>query len=241
MPGQMLLLTAILLGWSNTKAYSSPNQYKVYKETEREPQGSITRLSATNSEDTVAFNFHNDASGSNWVVNLRLSDGHESQANGPDEREPKGSHNIYWGSFGTNGAYNPNIGFYLHNSVSGSNWVKSSRYVTITLPYALRDVDSGVTYEVEADGRHVSATDKYGALLWYRDPFADSHLTHYRTDTPRIVSFDFHKRGESENWNLPERVFHNNEVRKFISISFNSTQYGFMDITNGDFILTGQR
>ena len=206
---------------------------------EREPKSSITEWSATNSGDAVVFNFHNDKSGSNWVVNLPLSDGHESQANTPSEREPKGSHNIFWASWEVKGAYNPNIEFYLHNSVSGSNWV-TLPFKAITLPYIFRDVDSRITYEVKADGRHVSATDSHGARLWYRDPFADAHLQYYRTDKPIIVAFTVHKVSETENGSFPEQLPHKKGIKEFISIRFNSSQAGFMDITTGDFVFTGQ-
>jgi hypothetical protein len=234
-PCRTFAVAAALLGCVTLEAISSPDQYKVYTDSKREPRGSITTWSATNSGDTIIFQLHNKASGSNWVLNLQLSEGHVSSSNTIDEREPKGSHNLFFDS-----RDNPNIGFYLHNSVSGSNWIKSSRVATITLPYILRDVDSGVTFEVEADGRHVSATDRYGALLLYRDPFADAHLEHYRTDTPCIVSFDFHKRSASENWDFPEQVLRKKGIDKFIRISFNSSQTGFLNIMNGEFFFTGQ-
>ncbi len=220
---------------------ATPPQYKVYTDSQREPKGSITTWSAKNSEASVVFNFHNETSGSNWLVNLRLADGYEIQANKPDEREPKGSHNHYWDSVGTNGAYNPNIYVYLHNSISGSNWIASiSAYKTITLPYILRDVDTGVTFEVEADGRHVSATDIYGALLWYRDPFADAHMEYYRTDKPKIVDFYICKRKPSEDWTIVEQVLGKKGVSVWIAIRYNSSQAGFMDPATGDFYFTGQ-
>jgi len=236
-----LFLIVMLWSCANWKALSSPSQYKVYTDGEREPKGSITSWSATNYGDIVVFCFHNKSSGSNWVVTLKVSDGHESQANSISEAEPKGSHNIFWDSQGTNGAYNPNIDVYLHNSVSGSNWVVSvARYKAIMLPYILRDVDSGIIYEVETDGRHVSATDSYGALLWCRDPFADAHLDYYRTNKPLIARFDFHKHGESENWDFPEEILHKKGIKNYISISFNSSQSGFMDVATGDFFPTGR-
>ena len=227
-------------GTSSLKVLAPP-QYKVYTDSKREPKGSITTWSATNSGDFVVFSLHNNLSGSNWVVNLRFSDGQVSQANTPSKREPKGSHNLYFDSLGNTNGYNPNIDFYLHNSVSGSNWITSNaRYKFITLPYILRDVNSGITYEVEADGRHVSATDGDGALLWYRDPFSDAHLQYYRTDTPIIVAFEFYTRSGSEDWSYKERMLHNKGIKKIINILFNSSQCGFMDPATGDFFFTGQ-
>jgi hypothetical protein len=182
------------------------------------------------------------------VVNLRLADGHESQANTQDEREPKGSHNVYfdvyeqYGNTNVTSKYSPNIQFYLHNSISGSNWIKSwgANEHAITLPYHVIDDDTGVTYEVEPDGRHVSATDIYGALLWYRDPFADAHMQYYRTDKPQIVAFAIHRRKPSEDWTFVEQVLGKKGVSAYIAISYNSSQTGFMDPATGDFIFTGQ-
>jgi hypothetical protein len=234
-----LALIGALLVCANVSALASPARYLVYADTPREPKGSITTWSATNSGDTIIFELHNSSSGSNWLVNFRLADGHPSGINpGDDEREPKGSPNTFFDS-----RDNPNIGCYLHNNVSGSNWVYSrgpSRM--ITLPYILTDLDAGVTYEVEADGRHVSATDRFGALLWYRDPFADARLEHYRTDKPCIVEFDLHKRGvsDSEDWTFPERTLGMHGVNRYISVSFNSSQFGLMDVTTGDFFFSGQ-
>jgi len=237
-----LALSVAMLGVCDLEAAPSPPQYLVYKDSQGEPKDSITTWSATNSGETVVFTFHNNTTGSNWVVNLLLSEGEKSQANEPSEREPQGSHNIFWSSPGTAGAFNPNIDFYLHNTVSGSNWVSTTaRYKGITLPYILKDTSSRITYEVATDGRHVSATDEYGALLWYRDPFADAHLEYYRTDKPCIVAFDIHQRCDSENWDFPERVLRKKGIKAFISVRFNSSQTGCLDVTSGDFFFTGQR
>jgi hypothetical protein len=246
--GRLLVLAAVLLGYFDLEALGSPPQYKVYTDSQREPKGSITTWSATNSGDTIVFNLHNSMSDSNWVVHLRLSDGHESQSNTIDEREPKGSHNVFfdpyekYGNTNVTSKYSPNISFYLHNSVSGSNWISSygPNLQAITLPYILRDVDTGVTFEVEADGRHVSATDGYGALLWYRDPFADAHMEFYRTDKPQIVDFTIHKRKSSGDWTFVEQALGKKGVSAYIGIRFNSSQAGFLDITTGEFHFTGQ-
>lgn len=229
-------LAATLLVCVNWQALSAPAQYMVYHETGREPKGSITTWSATNSGDNIVFYLHNKTSGSDWVVNLQLPSGHESGRNAYyPQREPEGSKNTFFDC-----RDNPNIGFYLHNNTSGSNWISSGHPTGITLPYVLTDVDSGVTFLVEEDGRHVSATDPFGALLWYRDPFADAHLEPYRTRTPCIVRFDLHKRGPSDDFQFAEQMLHKKGINKFISISFNSSQTGFMDVTTGDFFFTGQ-
>lgn len=147
-----------------------------------------------------------------------------------------------YGSTNINPRNSPNIQSYLHNSVSGSNWIKSwgANSHGITLPYTIRDDETGVIFQVEADGRHVSAADGYGALLWYRDPFADAQMQYYRTNKPQIVGFSIHKRKPSEDWSFVEQVLGKKAVGTYISIGFNSSQCGFMDITTGDFHFTGQ-
>jgi hypothetical protein len=42
--------------------------------------------------------------------------------------------------------------------------------VPITLPGTYRDVDSGIIFYVESDGRHVSAISSEGKILWSREP-----------------------------------------------------------------------
>ena len=40
----------------------------------------------------------------------------------------------------------------------------------IALPHTYRDPDSGIIFYVETDGRHVSAINPDGKILWSRDP-----------------------------------------------------------------------
>ena len=65
-------------------------------------------------------------------------------------------------------------------------------------------------------------------------------MQYYRIDKPQIVSFTIYKRKPSEDWTFIERVLGKKGVTAYISIRFNSSQAGFMDITTGDFFFTGQ-
>ena len=217
-------------------------RYMVYTDTKREPKGSITTWSSTNSEDSIIFYLHNNISDSNWVVKIQLSEGTEIPVSTLDEREPKGSHDLFflplekYGSTNGNARYNPNILFYYHNSVSGANWIRAKGINHgISFPYVIMDRDMGVTFEVEADGRHISATDMYGALIWYRDPYADAHLSNDWTNKPQIRSFEIMKRKPSEDWTIVEGMLGKKGVNAFINITFNSAQGGFMDIRTGEF------
>jgi hypothetical protein len=84
---------------------------------------------------------------------------------------------------------------------------------------------------VESDGLHVAAISKEGKILWVRDPFHDAKLRDYRTHNPQIVSI-----GKGSWWV--------NGVRRrdvpAIRIGFNSSQFGDMKMSDGEFQFDGQ-
>ncbi len=96
-------------------------------------------------------------------------------------------------------------------------------------PQTYKDAESGTTFYVESDGRHVSAIDKEGKILWNRNPFVDGKLQPYRFKIPVIVFI-----GEPSKWQIEDRK------GRYIAISFNSSQFGIIDMANGDFIWMGQ-
>jgi hypothetical protein len=93
-------------------------------------------------------------------------------------------------------------------------------------PQVYRDPASGTLIYVETDGRHVAAISCAGKLLWNKDPFTDGHLMLYRTEKPQIVYIGPDSAG--------------GEASKFIAITFNSSQFGVMRISNGEFRFRGQ-
>jgi hypothetical protein len=98
-------------------------------------------------------------------------------------------------------------------------------------PQSYRDSAAGITYYVESDGLHVAAISKEGKILWVRDPFHDANLSDYRTHKPQIVFI-----GKGNWWT--------NGVRRrdvpAISIQFNSSQFGAMKMSDGEFQFQGQ-
>jgi len=102
-------------------------------------------------------------------------------------------------------------------------------------PLAYRDHDSGVSFYVESDGRHLAAISSDGKLLWVRNPFVDRRLCPYRNERPIIVRIE------------PANPFEINALetnlkRKIqgITIWFDSSQFGIVDIRTGDFFFMGQ-
>jgi hypothetical protein len=97
-------------------------------------------------------------------------------------------------------------------------------------PRVYKDPASGALLYLETDGRHVAAISVDGKLLWIRDPFKDAHMPFYRTKTPQIVYIG--QIPKEDTVSLPHD--------KFVSIRFNSTQFGYLSISNGEFRFEGQ-
>jgi hypothetical protein len=143
-------------------------------------------------------------------------------------QEPKGS-TTSW-SVTTNS--DNQIIFHFHNNTSGSNWIVYGGPVPISLPHTFVETNSGISFLVESDGRHITARGLDGKILWRRDPFADAHLEFYRTKNPQIVYIGkANERGE-EYWKK--------QGKQVIGINFNSSQFGEVDIKTGDFFFGGQ-
>ncbi len=98
-------------------------------------------------------------------------------------------------------------------------------------PQSYRDSRTGITFYAESDGLHVAAISNEGKILWVRDPFHDAKLLDYRTHKPQIV---FIGKG---SWVV-------NGVRRrdvpAISITFNSSQFGAMKMSDGEFQIYGE-
>lgn len=94
-----------------------------------------------------------------------------------------------------------------------------------------RDAQSGTIFYVESDGRHVAAISNKGKLLWNRDPFKDAKLPLYRTKTPQIVFIGAARESAQVG---------RNQQSKFVAISFNSSQFGLLRISDGEFTFLGQ-
>jgi hypothetical protein len=95
-------------------------------------------------------------------------------------------------------------------------------------PLIYKDSETGLIFYVEGDGRHITALTPEGKILWRRDPFADAKLGPYRYERPVIVYVGPEAKHEI-----------NGHTGRFIGISFNSSQFGVMNVGTGDFIFEG--
>lgn len=106
-------------------------------------------------------------------------------------------------------------------------------------PMVYKDPLTSIFLYVETDGRHVAAIDSRGKLLWVRNPYQQAGLCPYRTPRPVIYSI---KAADSINTNLSEWIkkVGGNPNGRFVSITFDSSQFGLLDEHTGRFIFEGQ-
>ena len=131
-------------------------------------------------------------------------------------------------------------------------------------PTSYRDPVSGIIFYVESDGRHITAISPKGQVQWVRNPFVDADLCPYRSAHPfieRIVQIsnpvhpDPRLRTDEganafyremlrrqidfliKNRRLKEKLRANDRILELI---FNSSQFGYLNVRNGDFYYAGQ-
>jgi hypothetical protein len=108
----------------------------------------------------------------------------------------------------------------------------ASNYRPFRAPIACTDNSVKTIFYVESDGRHLSAIGFDGLVQWTRNPFVDAHLKAYRVENPRIVWM-----GAVEPSLLGSQP---DPKRRFIAIEFDSTEFGVVDTSNGDFKSLGR-
>jgi hypothetical protein len=108
--------------------------------------------------------------------------------------------------------------------------------------FVYKDPRSAISLSVDNDGRSLVATDSSGRILWVRNPFEDARLCPYRTPRPIIYEIDFVD-------SLPdfgERMAPYLQklgmlpTHKYVQIRFDSSQFGLVDETSGNFLFEGQ-
>lgn len=131
-------------------------------------------------------------------------------------------------------------------------------------PMEYRDEVTGITVSSGSDGRTLTAKNRDGISIWVRDPFVEGNMCPYRTGHPYISRLEsavgdfghfegkkFIPLGDTE---ANEFVLKNlrtgmspgyklGELRdtdRFVSLWFNSSQNGVVNLRNGDFYFMGQ-
>jgi hypothetical protein len=98
-------------------------------------------------------------------------------------------------------------------------------------PVAYVDKKLQLVVYAETDGKHLSAIDFDGRVLWTRSPFVDAHLKPYRVAEPRII----HVYSP-----LPWMLEGAKKGMAFAAVEFESTQFGLVDLKSGQFFSLGQ-
>jgi hypothetical protein len=113
-------------------------------------------------------------------------------------------------------------------------------------PFTFQDTRTQITFYVESDGRHIAAVGLGGTLLWVRNPFEDEGLCPYRSARPVISHLEItNVRSDYLQYLMPgaarryrARGFDSGHT--FLSLQFDSSQFGLLDETTGTFFSGGQ-
>jgi hypothetical protein len=107
------------------------------------------------------------------------------------------------------------------------------------VPMAYKDPRSSIVMYVESDGRHIAATDAQGKLLWVRNPWEESHaFCQYRTPRPVVASLKMVELNDAARSYLKSKGA--NLDHTFAALSYDSSQFGTLDESTGDFYPGGQ-
>jgi hypothetical protein len=98
-----------------------------------------------------------------------------------------------------------------------------------------KDPRNSLSFYVESDGRHVAAFDADGALLWVKNPYEDARLCPYRTPRPVIAHLEPRELTDGYAKRIGAIAGH-----IYVSIQFDSSQFGVIDESDGHFIWEGQ-
>jgi hypothetical protein len=101
-------------------------------------------------------------------------------------------------------------------------------------PRTLVDPRTKISYFLDSDGRHISAIAPNGKLIWRLDPFEEARLSPYRFSRPIIIYFEF----PSEEWWRHKTQY--GKRTEFICVNYNSSQFGLLRKSSGQFIFEGQ-
>ncbi len=105
-------------------------------------------------------------------------------------------------------------------------------------PMAYKDSRTFISFYVESDGRHVAAMDPDGKLLWVRNPFEDQNLCPYRNARPVIRVLATTEISSEMAGVIQSRGM--NPRHTFLEIKFDSSQFGVIDESTGNFLFEGQ-
>jgi hypothetical protein len=92
------------------------------------------------------------------------------------------------------------------------------------IPMSYKDTRTSIAIHVDSDGRHLTATDAQGKLLWARNPWDESHLCPYRTPRPVVFALTNIELNDLSRSSLKSRGA--NLEHSFVQLTFDSSQYG---------------
>ncbi len=125
------------------------------------------------------------------------------------------------------------------NIIYGSNWnTKKGKSIT------LYDFATQTSFVLDSSRTVISAFDKKGKLKWKTNPYKDNKVREYRTNNPIIV---YYSMGLTKNYYRRRISPFSTEISDYfylkkmlISISYNNSQFGSIDLNDGFYYFMGQ-
>jgi hypothetical protein len=116
-----------------------------------------------------------------------------------------------------------------HGNVIGGSKMTATPNESITL------IDSVTNnyFVLDASQIFITAFNEKNKKIWKTDPYKDNSICEYRTKRPVIIEYRF---GKSPD-NFPN---YEKEGIKVIWITYNNTQFGFVDLISGKYYWLGQ-
>lgn len=125
------------------------------------------------------------------------------------------------------------------NIIYGSNWnIKKGKSVT------LYDFATQTKFVLDSTRTVISAFDKKGKLKWKTNPYKDKKIPEYRTNNPIIVNFsirlteNYYRKRSNQFTTEISNYFYTRKI--LISISYNNSQFGTIDLQDGYYYFMGQ-
>lgn len=130
-----------------------------------------------------------------------------------------------------------------HYDINGSLFIEPGQ------SFSLYDFATQRKYVLDSTHTTISAFDKVGKLIWSTNPYKDNHLQEYREKFPfiRYMAFSTEKFAPLLTTRCGFRLSIQEKYSRYyatsirvISISYNNTQFGVIDLESGKFCSFGQ-
>jgi hypothetical protein len=119
-------------------------------------------------------------------------------------------------------------------NVTGGSLFKSKSQKSVPRhPITLVDSLTNNYFVLDSNYIYITAYNKNNELIWKTDPYLDNKIMEYRTQRPVIISYQLRDTPKNYKDEIEDGV-------KVIWITYNNTQFGFINCKTGKYHMCGQ-